>query len=1069
MLYLHRGNRLEDLFEGFARIVAIPLAEPLASEVVLVQSNGMARWLSLRLAETHGICCNLRFPYPAAYTWELFRALDPQLPEVSDFDPRILTWRIFALLPSLLDDPRYGELASYLKDGDALARYELARRLADVYDQYLVYRPDWIVEWERGEGEHWQAALWRELSRDGKAHRAGLLLAARQRLEQGAPPPGVLPERLFLFGIAALPQSLVELFRLLAAYIDVHVFLLDPCEHYWGEIRSDKEIARKAADHDPEALYLETGNKLLASLGRQGREFMNLLLACDPRGYDYFSAEPPADTVLAQLQYDIRALRNRGDDGERTPIALDDHSIQIHSCHSPMREIEVLHDQLLALFELYPDLTPADVVVMAPDIDAYAPYIDAVFANAPRIPYAIADRSLRREQPVLECLLALLELGEGRFEAERVAELLEVPALQQRFGFGQADLPQLHQWIRDTGIRWGVDAEHRASLGLPAVADHSWRAGLDRMLLGYAMPAHERRLFADILPYDEVEGSAAELAGKLLSFTDALFALPAQLAAERSVADWRDQLNALIERFFQPIDDSEEEALSTVRQALDELVDAAGRAGVDEPLPLRLLVTQLRRCLDGAERIGGFLSGGVTFCAMVPMRSIPFQVVCLLGLNDGQFPRQQRPHGFDLMAQKPRRGDRSRRFEDRYLFLEALLSARRCLYLSYTGQSVADNSALPPATVVDELLDYLEAGWCGAEGMSVREQLVTRHRLQPFSPSYFLPLAPRPYATRLFSYAGHLCQAGALAGRGQREPASLFAAPLPEPEAEWREVELRRLIEFWSCPAEYLLRQRLGLSLDRRDGLLESVEPFVLDGLQSWQLDQELLALTLADSPTEPERLARAAGRLPHGVVGRQLLAARLDDVREFGGRVKTLLAGRELDPLPFTLETGPFRLYGVLDRLGADGRCDYRYGKDRGKDLLAVWITHLALNAVAPDGVTPRSRWLSAQSDCRFGPVEDAAALLRTLLERYWLGLTRPLPFFPKASLACAQALAKGKDGIDAARKAWEGGDRDEGERDQPYLRLAFAGTDPLADPLFLALVNEVWLPLLAAMEDVG
>jgi len=1068
MLYLHRGNRLEDLVDGFARIAAIPLSSPLAAEVVLVQSNGMARWLSLHLAESHGICSNVRFPYPAAYAWELFRALDPQLPEVSDFDPGILAWRIFALLPSLLDDPRYAELASYLKGGDALARYELARRLADVYDQYLVYRPEWIVDWEQGAEQHWQAALWRELTRGGKDHRAELLLAAKRRLEQETPAPGVLPERLFLFGIAALPQSFVELFRVLARHCEVHIFLLDPSEAYWGEIRSDKEIARKAGDDDPDALYLETGNKLLASLGRQGRDFMDLLLECDPRGFEYFRADEPR-CLLEQLQADIRTLSNRGEGGERTPIALDDCSIQIHSCHGPMREVEVLHDQLLALFEQYPDLTPADVVVMAPDIEAYAPYIEAVFANAPRIPYAIADRSLRREQPVLECLLALLELREGRFEADRVAGLLEVPALQRRFGFSQAELPRIHEWIRATGIRWGVDAEHRASLGLPAVADHSWRLGLDRMLLGYAMPAREQRLFADILPFDEVEGGAAELAGKLLSFTDALFALPARLATERGAAEWRDQLNAVIEGFFEPTDEGEEAALGTVRQLLDELVDAAGRAGVAEPLPLSLLTAQLRRCLDIPDQTGSFLSGGVTFCAMVPMRSIPFQVVCLLGMNDGEFPRQQRPHGFDLMAKKPRRGDRSRRFEDRYLFLEALLSARRCFYLSYVGQSVRDNSPLPPSVVVDELLDYLGEGWQGAEGMSVRQQLVTRHRLQAFSPSYFLPPAerPEPHRLRLFSYAGHLCRAGALAGRGQRESAALFAGPLPEAEPEWRAVELKRLIDFWSCPAEYLLRQRLGLSLDEREGLLESVEPFVLDGLQDWQLNQDLLALTLADSPTEPEPLARAAGRLPHGVVGRQLLQARLEDVREFGGQLRSALTGCDLDPVPFSLSLGEFRLSGVLDRLGADGRCDYRYGSDRAKDLLRVWITHLVLNVVAPDGVAPCSRWLSKQSDCRFGPVADAEERLRALLGFYWRGLREPLPFFPKASLACAKALAADKDGLAAARKVWDGNDYDAGERDQPYLRLAFAGAEPLDQPLFLELVREIWLPLLAAMEE--
>jgi exodeoxyribonuclease V gamma subunit len=1064
--YLHRGSRLEDLAEGFAKISTIPLSSPLAPEIVLVQSNGMARWLSLRLADHHRICSNVRFPFPAAYSWELFRLLQPELPERSSFNPAVLTWRIFALLPQLLSDPVYQELAAYLQNGDALTRFELARRLADVFDQYLVYRPEWILEWEAGEGEHWQAALWRRLVDAGTGHRAELLLRAIRGLEK-APPAGVLPERLSLFGIASLPQSQLALFQTLARHIDVHVFLLDPSEAYWGEIRSQKEIARRAGEQDSQALYLETGNKLLASLGRQGRDFMDLLLECDPRQYEYFGDAEPG-CLLEALQADIRRLENP-DPAARRPLAADDCSLQIHSCHSRMREVEVLHDQLLGLLEEHPALGPADIVVMAPDIEAYAPFIEAVFANAPRIPFAIADLSLRREQPVVRCLLALLGLRDARFEADAVAALLEVPALQAKFGFTEAQLPRLLEWIRQTGIRWGIDAEHRAGLGLPAVADHSWRLGLERMLLGYAMPAREQRLFAGILPFDEVEGSGAELAGRLLMFTDALFELPALLAEARTPAQWRQRLNALIESFFAPTDDGEEAALGRVRQLLDELAAAAEAAGITEPLPLEVIAAQLRRCLEAGEGAGGFLSGGVTFCAMVPMRSIPFQVVCLLGMNDGEFPRQQRPLGFDLMARQPRRGDRSRRFEDRYLFLEALLSARRCFYLSYVGQDMRDNAQLPPSVVVDELLDCIDAGWQATAAADVRKQLITRHRLQPFSPSYFASGAPTgDHALRLFSYAAHLCEAGALAGRGRRQPASIFAGALPEPEPQWREIELSRLIEFWSCPAEFLLRQRLGLNLGEGEGPLEGCEPFALDGLQQWQLNQDLLALGLSDAPTDPEALARAAGRLPHGVVGQQVLAGRWAEAQAFATELQTQLPDVPLEPQPFTLQLESFRLVGVLGQLDERGRYDYRFGSDRSKDLLRVWINHLVLNLVAPAGVPVHSRWISKKSRLGLGPVAEAERHLQTLLEYYWLGLRQPLPFFPRASLDCAAALAKGKDGPAAARRGWEGNGFETGECEQVYLKLAFEGGDPLAEPLFLELVQAVWVPLLAALEEM-
>lgn len=1059
MIRLHHGNRLERLGDALADVLAQPLGSPLAPDIVLVQSNGMARWLSLRLATHNRVCANVRFPYPAGFVWELFRALKPELPELSRFEPDVLTWRLYGLLPTLLDDPCYADLANYLRGGEAIDRFELARRVADIYDQYLVYRPDWIVGWQSGDENHWQAALWRALCGDGEAHRAQLLDdVIRQLSEQ--PRSGLLPERISLFGAASLPQPYVALLEALGRHCEVNLFLLNPSSEYWGQIRSEREIHRRAGGADPEALYLETGNKLLASWGRQGREFLELLLSHDCEQAEYFDA-PEGESLLANLQHDILRLANRGEDGAKTPLADDDRSLQIHSCHSAMREVEVLHDQLLQLFADDPTLSPADVAVMTPDVEAYAPYVDAVFASADsnRIPYAIADRSIRREQPVVECFLKLLALGDGRFEADRLVELLEVAPLRARFGISETDLPRLHDWVRRAGIRWGIDAEHRARLGLPPVADHSWRQGLDRMLLGYAMPARQRRLFGGILPFDEVEGSGAELAGHLLAYIEAVFALVDQLAHDRPIHEWRDLLNDLLDRFFQP-EHADDQALTQPRQALDDLARAAELAGVTEAVPLTVVAGSLRRRLEAPGGVGSFLSGGVTFCAMVPMRSIPFRVVCVLGMNDGEFPRQQRPLGFDLIARHPRPGDRSRRFEDRFLFLEALLSARDCLYLSYIGQSIRDNSTLPPSVMIDELLDYIDQGWLASEGGSVRDRLVTRHRLQAFSPAYF-----DGQSAKLFSYAGYLCEAGELAGRGGRRREPLLAAPLPEPDDSWRNVELSQLVAFWRCPAEFLLRHRLGIRLDQRAPLLESREPFVLDGLDNWQLSQDLLELTLAGSPESPEEYARAAGRLPHGVVGEEVLAAQLGRVKTFTERLATL--AQVADAQPFTLQLGDFRLTGVLDRLSADGRVDYRFGRDRSKDLLGVWINHLVLNAIAPAGVPLRSRWLSEDTDLTLQPLTDAHESLEFLLHWYWQGLTEPLPFLPKASYAWVEQKRKGKDGLDAARKAWHGDDRRAGECGEPYLALAFADTEPMSDGRFVELAESLWLPLFTAAEE--
>ncbi|RPI04232.1 MAG: exodeoxyribonuclease V subunit gamma, partial [Zetaproteobacteria bacterium] len=551
MLILHQGNRLERLADDLAEVLRTPVMPALAPEIVAVQSNGMARWLRMRLADRLGIAANLHFPLPSTLIWQLFGRLLPDVPDRSPYDREVLVWRLMAMLPALDGAGPFAPLRAYLADAeDDLRRHQLASRIADLFDQYLVFRPDWILDWERGGGDTWHAPLWRELVESvGGSHRVRVQERVLAALAATPVPGSVLPTRLSLFGIPTLPPSQLAVFARLAEALEVHLFLLNPCRQFWAEIRSEREIARRVTDRDPRELYFETGNSLLASCGTQGRDFLGLVLDCDPHEAGAFE-EPGEDTLLHCLQTDILHLQNRGEHGvPRNPIRSDDRSVQIHSCHSPMREVEVLYDHLLALFEADPALEPGDVAVMTPDIEAYAPFVEAVFGTAEpdrRIPFSIADRRQRAESPVATAFFSLLEIVESRFGADQVLGLLEIEPVRRRFGIAEADVAQIRDWVRETGVRWGVDGESRAALDLPATSEHTWRAGLDRLLLGYALPARGRRLFAGILPYDEVEGAPSRVLGLLCSFAEALFAARDGLARRRPISEWADALLNLL-------------------------------------------------------------------------------------------------------------------------------------------------------------------------------------------------------------------------------------------------------------------------------------------------------------------------------------------------------------------------------------------------------------------------------------------------------------------------------------------------------------------------------------------
>ena len=1109
-LNVYTGNYLEVLLDRLAAVLQEPLSLPLAPEVIVVQSRGMERWISLELARRQGICANMRFPFPKAFVYELFAAVLSDRPPAEAFDPEVMTWRIMGLLPEHLGEPAFAPLRRYLGDDDVtweLKRFQLARQIAQVFDQYLVFRPEMILAWERagaadGDGEAlWQAELWRALSSQGEGgHPAALYQAFLDGIGKVDLSAAGLPERVALFGISLLPRFYLECLAVLATKIPVNLFLMNPSRHFWGEIRSGREIGRiferlsryNDAEANEETLYLEEGNSLLASLGVQGREFFSFIaeLASGPRE-DF--VDPGEETMLRCLQSDILNLRDRGAKGTpKTAVPPADRSVQIHICHSPMREVEVLRDNLLSLFEAAPGLLAGDIAVMTPDIETYAPLIQAVFdvaeegtggAEGRRIPFSIADRNLRNESGITAAFLRILDLAGSRLGATEVLELLDVPSLREAFAIDEQAVQLIEGWVGGTRIRWGGSERDRVALGLPATGENTWEAGLDRLLLGYALPGDGERLFMGILPYDAIEGGDSLVLGRFLEFRDALFTAVGGLAMPRSLKAWSDDLRTILQRFFRPVTEDDEGGLLILYQLLMRLEQMQDRSGFEGTAGIDVIGTWLRETLDVTGFGQGFLTGGVTFCALLPMRSIPFRVLCLLGLNSDVFPRKDRSAGFDLIARHPRPAGRSRRNDDRYLFLEAILSARDKLVISYVGRSLKDNSPIPPSVVVAELLDYIEGGFVaapaedrgevfaaggedsagpvrGSDGEGIRDRVLTEHRLQAFSPAYFRG------GERLFSYSEENCRAAATLVDPPLPGAVFAGGPLPEPEGGSKTLELNDLLQFFLHPARFFIKRRLLFALKEDEEETGDTEDFDMRGLQRYGLEQFMVEKELEGRDFRTfYGAARASGRLPHGVVGRCHYHRLGAGVRPFAAMVRRHLNGEALSPLPVDVEIAGYRILGNIDSLYGTGRVSFRYAKLKPRDHLRVWICHLFLN-VLPEPSCPReSLLLGRDGSFRYEPLREAETILGDLLGHYREGLLRPLLFLPESSWAYMEAVFLKKkqpqEGLKAARSVWENEFGREESAD-PYFRLCFGKSDPLADSEFQRLARAILEPLL-------
>jgi exodeoxyribonuclease V gamma subunit len=1013
---------------------------------------------------------------------------------------------------------RHERLAAYLGDADEVMRFELACRVAALLEQYVTYRPDWLQAWHQGHSaelgtgdrrdEAWQAALWQRIDAEldmHARHPAQAFVAALQRGGGEAARRAGLPDSAHVFALPSMPQPHMRLLQQLGACVELHVYVLNPCREYWFELIDRRRLSHLAARGLAQGY--EEGNRLLAAWGRQTQVLVESLVdLCGDGAQDDAHFEPAAgDSLLARVQNAMLDLQEVGP-GSVT-LAGADRSIELHVCHSLTRELEVLQDHLLGLFAARPGLRPCDILVVTPDLDSATPLIDALFGTAPKeraMPYAIIGRARSGANLAARALLSLLALAASRCTASALFGVLQQPLVARRFGLDDEALAQVHDWLRDAGFHWALDARHLASFGLPPQPRHTLNDALQRLFLGYALPSQLREPFDGLLGCGDVEGSRAAALGAFWRFADGLQQLHQDLQRPKLPDAWEAVLFGVLDDFLQAAADDLDE-LRELHDAIRLIADDMRGGGVAQPLPLDVVRAALQQQLDAPAR-GGAAGGGITFASMSSLRGLPFAVVCAIGLNDGAFPSTQRPLEFDLMALFPRRGDRQRRSDERGLMLDLVLAARHSLYLSHTGRSARDNTPLPPSVLVAELLDLLLPAIAtdptsAASLAQARRRLVIEHPLQPFAAEAFAIDAD----PRLRSFNRELAEAlrGSLEAplaasappldvpdreeaasqsegdAGNDEPAEsdtsgaatlrlpFFRGPLPAPEAAWRQVSLDQLVEFFRNPCRYLLRRRMGVALSRAADELQDDEPFLPDARARNALARRLMPAMLQGADDRAlQRLARAGTEMPQGAIGEQQMRRELQTLQDFAARVRVASEEPCLPPhaldLDFELDGEAWQLRAGFADLRASGLLRWHYGERRAGDYLEAWLHHLALCADTPVGVMARTRWLRTDGEFHLLPCAMALPRLRELLVLYRRGLCEPLRFFPRAAWQYVQ------HGRSQAQAAWlTTRDRAFGEDADPAYRLALRGIAEPLDADFEAHATAVFGPLLQHLDE--
>jgi len=1114
------SNRSENLAEIVIEWIQRHPLPALDEEIILVQSNGMAEWVKMELARRAGVCAATRVDLPSRFLWRTYRQIlgRDAVPVESPLDKVPMIWRLMKILPELTERDEFAPIAGFLREDEPERMLQLAARLADLFDQYQNYRADWLEAWETGgnqlimadgkfadlpDEQRWQPVLWRAVINMLDEQQR---LSIRPRLHQrvlakltSSAPEGKIAQRVIVFGMSQIPWTTLQALAALAPYSQIILAIPNPCQYYWGDIMDGRELLRSQRRRQPFRKNLELANipledmhahahPLLAAWGRQGRDFVRQLDVFDDaersrQQFDLARIDLFDDTIddeqtplLKQVQNRIRDLTPL-EEHEAPPIDDEDRSIVFHSAHSRVRELEILHDQLLDLLAK-PDakLNPRDIIVMVPDIEQMAPFIRAVFGlykqnDARYIPYDIADMSAKASNPLIGAIDWLLSLPSQRCTMSELVDLLELPAIAARFGIDQEALPRLTFWMAGAGIRWGINEQHRSDLGLAACGEQNsaW-FGLRRMLMGYACGQVPSTQDCEIEPYAEVGGLEAELAGSLAHLLQSLVNWSNIANTPATPKNWIARFRTLLADIAKAESETDQQALDALHDGLQAWHSACEQAGFIDAVPLKVAGAAWMEALKTPSLNQQFRAGGVTFCTLMPMRAIPFEVVCLLGMNDGDYPRRAMRSDFDLMGLPgtSRPGDRSRRDDDRQLMLESLLSARRVFYVSWCGHSVRDNSEQPPSVLVSQLRDYLSAGWAP----EVVTERTTSHPLQPFSRRYFETDSPLTTHAREWRDMHQ-------SPSGEAEASSPLVAFVPDVP-----LTINQLTHFLRKPVKAFFRKRLLVSFADELAENEDVECFSVDGLQEYGLIQTLLATATADPASESAGIQRfltqlrKSGALPfkglgdieqkslrdtlHKMLtawheaqsrypnpaerqsirvqqGEVILEDWIDHLRRGGVEHADQLAWLELDP-------------GNLleNKEEADARPD---------KMLGSWVRSLA---VAASGVMATGILVGRDGTVTITPMPQVKATeTLSMLLNLWLdGMNTPLPLPPKT------AIAHLNDKNPAA--LYEGGYMTRGEVDEPCMARIYPDFEALTESgRFEQLAREVYGPLLEWMNE--
>lgn len=1029
MFNKYQSHSLTDLARELAEITVLETPNPMRPSWVVVQNNEVKEWLSLQIADLNGIAGNFKFIFPSEFIWMIYRLKEPDVPKTLPTDLNSLHWILFELLGK---DPDFIKQIPFISDTELsiTKRFQLAGQIADVFDQYQVYRPEMINNWKKRKfstknaDEQWQLQLWIRLQAYWSANPITTQIPGRSDaykkviewlnnddldIVKG------LPGEIFIFGLSHLNKPFMEVISGISKHKEVHFF--------------GRDIEINAPNHECRTLFDSWKNPNCSQL-----KFLNQFL----------------------IQNDQKIKNSKvGIQSEKLS------SIEIHSCHGVRREVEVVKDEILRFLDKNLEADTSDILILLPDADEYAPLLETHFndkSNSQKLRLPLSKLYRNQSKTLEYTLVYLLDLFNTSFKPSMVVDLLSLDPVKKRFGLTDDDIDLIENWILTNRIYRGMGEYFNDTF--------SWQKGINQLMAGAVLEPDYMESFSGLVPLVELSTSdEMALMSKFSLFINTLKSLTEEFEHDKTPGQWLDLVNRMCKDIIVDVENGNDDAsiFNIISRLKDQLKYTLG----EELVPFPLFSNWLKGQFDTASSSSGRFGQGITVSTYIPYRSVPFKFIAMLGLNEGVFPRKAVRPEFDLIYKDPKVGDRIQSEDDSYLFLEVLSSASKHLHISYKGQDLRSETDRLPSMLVQQL----------KESFPENKILLKRHRLHPFNEAYFRKYKSASPQQPDMSYDLKHCNVANQINYPEKKVIDFNLNSVDSFDIfKQSDISIYDLIKFVTEPANLLLSNEFNVNINLYNNDIQDREIFDLTGLDKYKLNALLYdSIQKGISEKRIFNYARTAGYLPDMLKGKQVFQEEYNKTEKLRQEIESL---SELEEKSHEIRINHkgVQLYGSVRGIHGKSLVLHRVGQRRESHEIEQWVLHNAL--IASGFPIENSFYISfdkggavevnkIHTDSINGNVLDL--LLNWFLDD--IPVFDKINFFPKTSKTFVKTWLNSEDEDAALNKAMKvftpGRFNKFAEGGEESNRIIWRGQDPFSRSSFKDNALRFWTPVLKAVEE--